>query len=357
MSFQRFLKARLLLDYFEGHVEQLYRVDKDTVKRWQWLNLGFNDSRKYRLLLKYYHNRRDSANFREVFTKALSNGFTSDLLPGSIRNNKSFYNEDFYRRKRQLYLNQLDRTLYAEVLSIGDSDQTYRIKMLEPGLSEEKLELYGRNYERIDQENFRRIRNLTEKHGWLWGVRFDIKESDEPKPYELHAMISHFKRDQIVSLRDIAIGLAEKNIISWDEPVVLQFFLSQKHPAFRNNQGRAVFPLSSTVVTNGGAIEWEKSFFELFVLSKVTLQGMKYMRIELFATRKLARAHPKKYKQLLDSLKSLLVDLGANPENIDISYNVPSGEKALEQVNFGYSVYKHSVGKMNWHEPYRLLVL
>jgi hypothetical protein len=243
------------------------------------------------------------------------------------------------------------------MLSISHIDQFYRVKTLEPELPKEKLESHERNINRIDHENFSRIRNLTQRHGWLWGVRFGIKDSDELMPYELHAIISHFKRDQIVVLRDIAIGFAEKNLISWDEPLVLQFFLSQKHPAFRNNQGRTVFPLSTTVVTNGGAIEREKSFFELFVLSRVTLQGMKYMRIELFATRKLVSAYPQKYKQLLNGLKSLLVNLGANPENIDISYNVPSNEKALEQVNFGYSVYKHSVGKLNWHEPYRLIVL
>jgi len=197
--------------------------------------------------------------------------------------------------------------------------------------------------------------NLTKENGWMWGQRFDRYNCYDSICFELHAIISHFTRSQIVNFRDLAFEYICQNKVSWDEAVVLQQFLYWKTPAHISKQNEQIFPLELLKFNSKGQIDFDSSFFELYTLGCVTLKGQRKMKISIFPSEKYIMSCPYIYQSQLKRLKKILITLGASDEQIEIVNKPLYAEKEVSN-NFIYYELNQFGGRMNWYEPYRLIM-
>jgi hypothetical protein len=342
-NFREFLYVRTALDIFD----KLPVKDREFISpflKYANIDLGVNNYKKNIYLLKYYYDNSDFKNSKKQLTLAVSQGLTFDSIPKNILKDNRVFNHSAYTFNRELYIKNINMNAYQLMKNLIVKDQEVRIK----NTSNKVLLL-------TDSLNQIKFKDIVNKFGLPIEDKFDLDNNIENPCWQLFSLIGHWKRKDVIQYRNIALQMANKNDASYDYAVLLENYLLTRQYFLPKNKNLPHFSLDNIYLVNDEYIDFDKSLFQLYTLGKVVLSGRANFEIVLFPANKLKGYSDKRKLEILQSIKSKLIEFGAIPQNIkvDLSYKCESTE--IYNVYVGYYSKKITGGVMQWFPPYRLI--
>lgn len=246
--------------------------------------------------------------------------------------------EEHYNRIRPKYLSKVNFALRDKLCKMREDDQGIRYVLHEPGnLMKKKRDSIFMIMKGIDSINMRYFREIESKYAWpdakLIGTNQTINDDRHPVYVDLFVIHSS-EKDNIIYLQS-ALNEICKGEESWWSAVGIM-----KNLLFRFNQD-GFNKLRYTYLTNEGMIDWERSYFQLKVLSEF-MRDNPHDRVSLFITRYKNETPESvdKYIKALEEIRKFLISEKVNPELIFIENEIRTVEDdGMGKYRIAYKLY------------------
>ena len=246
--------------------------------------------------------------------------------------------EEHYKRIRPKYLRTVNFTVRDKLCKMREDDQGIRYVLHEPGnLMKKKRDSIFAIMKGIDSVNMSYFREIERKYGWpdakLIGRNETINDDRHPVYADLFVIHSS-EKDNIIYLQS-ALKEICKGEESWWSAIGIM-----KNLLFRFNQD-GFNKLRYTYLTNEGLIDWERSYFQLKVLSEF-MHDNPNDRISMFIARYANETleSPNEHIKALDEIRKFLISEKINPEQIFIENEIRTVEDdGMGKYRMAYKLY------------------